>query len=537
MKQNLLLLAAVLGLAETVWADAPRDNFSDLPLFAPKVKNVAVFKNGLAFVVKAGETPLQDGWARLDELPAAALGTLWISTANDANPVSEVVASWEKVADSHELTGMSDLLSANVGHPVVLTCGFGDQARTFEGRLLAAPAEGSPCILLQTTNAGQMSVLSLSKASILSLEVRAQPTIQGPTERQRSCTRIRVGGNPRRAEITVAALEKGLVWSPSYRIAIVGDTHARMEMDAVLMDDAEDLDHTEVSFVVGYPSFSFADVMSPLSLQESVASFVQALGAGGGNWPGRFANGLGQAVLYNSASFDASAPPASGYAAGRAMPGEQSQDLYFYHQQEVTLKKGDRAAYTVFRTDAPCEHVYEWDASDTMNVDERGYRTGPVSKPENQVWHVLRLENRGGPPWTTAPALVLNGGLPLAEDTLNYTPAGGRNSLRLTVATDVPAGQSQIETARRQVNLAGQNYDEVTVAGKLKVSNRKDREISLAVHKSIVGEVLEAPEGKAAKQAVNLAAVNPHSALDWEFKLAAGQDRECGYQYRVLLAR
>jgi hypothetical protein len=59
----------------------------------------------------------------------------------------------------------------------------------------------------------------------------------------------------------------------------------------------------------------------------------------------------------------------------------------------------------------------------------------------------------------------------------------------------------------------------------------------MLVRKSLVGEVLESPDGKASKVARNLTAVNSSSEIEWEFKLAAGQARELAYQYKVLLRR
>ena len=127
--------------------------------------------------------------------------------------------------------------------------------------------------------------------------------------------------------------------------------------------------------------------------------------------------------------------------------------------------------------------------------------------------------------------------MPLAQDTLSYTPPGGRGTLKLTVATDVRAEQSQTEKARRQINLGGYNYDEVAVDGKLRLSNGKNKEIAMLVRKSLVGEVLEAPDGQTSKTARNLTAVNANSDIQWEFKLGAGQARELTYQYKVLLRR
>jgi hypothetical protein len=268
-----------------------------------------------------------------------------------------------------------------------------------------------------------------------------------------------------------------------------------------------------------------------------VAGFVQALASGGSAQAGRYANVMSQSVLYNAARFDASAAPDAGYSVGQPLPGEQNEDLYFYRKSGVTLKQGDRASFCVLKTSAPYEHIYQWEIPDSMNVDYRGYRIDAQNKQENLVWHVLRLENKSQQPWTTAPAFALNGTLPVAQDTLNYTPPGGRSFFKLTVATDVRAEQTQTETARKQVPIAGHNYDEVTVAGKLKLTNGKSKEIAMLIRKSLAGEVLESPDGKVAKVARNLTSVNPNSEIAWEFKLPTGQSRELSYQYKVLLAR
>src|SRR6266571_3762976 len=74
----------------------------ELPLVTPKVKALAAFKNGLGFVFKAAETPLSDGRARLDQVPSAALGTLWIGTTSKAGPVTDVIAYREKVFEERD---------------------------------------------------------------------------------------------------------------------------------------------------------------------------------------------------------------------------------------------------------------------------------------------------------------------------------------------------------------------------------------------------------------------------------------------------
>ena len=74
--------------------------------------------------------------ARMDELPPATLGTLYFGTTSKSGPVTEVVASKAKVVKDTEAISMEELLAANVGHAVRLTCAFGSEARSFEGKLL-----------------------------------------------------------------------------------------------------------------------------------------------------------------------------------------------------------------------------------------------------------------------------------------------------------------------------------------------------------------------------------------------------------------
>jgi len=46
-------------------------------------------------------------------------------------------------------------------------------------------------------------------------------------------------------------------------------------MKATLINDAEDLENVDFFFVVGYPNFLYADVLSPMALQESITQFIQ----------------------------------------------------------------------------------------------------------------------------------------------------------------------------------------------------------------------------------------------------------------------
>ena len=58
--------------------------------WTPKVKSVAVFKNGLGFFLREGEVKLRDGWCAAKEIPPAAFGTLAIYAKSEKQTVDVV---------------------------------------------------------------------------------------------------------------------------------------------------------------------------------------------------------------------------------------------------------------------------------------------------------------------------------------------------------------------------------------------------------------------------------------------------------------
>ena len=150
----------------------------------------------------------------------------------------------------------------------------------------------------------------------------------------------------------------------------------------------------------------------------------------------------------------------------------------------------------------------------------------------------LRLTNSTDHPWTTAPAFVVNGPMPVAQDVLQYTPTGGKSTLKLTVATDVRAEQSQTEVSRTPVEITRRSFEEVVVDGKLSVKNWKKKDVKLIVTKSLVGEVRTAgQDGKVRNTVRSLTANNPSSEIRWEFDLPSNAEKELTYTYKALVAR
>lgn len=537
MRKLIPLCAALICICAPNFAAA-----AELPKLETKVKTVAVFKNGLGFVFRSGTTPLAAGWADMAETPSAALGTLWIGTTNPLERVEEVVAYKGATSIARDAQSLAELLDLNVGQDmgIFYSTGGSGEPKYVLGKLLMSSGQ---IALFEAKSGTGIGKIAIKKDAIQSVDLRgADAVLKTKDTTNANRAKVRVGGKAKSAEITMAYLEKGITWSPSYLVNIRDEKTADITLEAILANDAEDLEDAEISFVVGYPNFQFADITTPLSLQQSVAQFIAAVAAGrsAGSYGGT-SQIMSQSVVFNNAftGYDASAAwrPENTYSATQPMAGESNEDLYLYQQKHVTLKKGDRARYTVFTGKAAYEHVYEWELPDSMNVDPNGYRSGERSDASQgpQVWHVLRLENTTTHPWTTAPALAVNGSMPVAQDTLKYTPPAGKSTLKLTAATDIRAQVEQIEASRTQVDSY---HDKVTVKGKLSLRSYKAKPVTLSVKKSIVGEVAEASDsGKVVKLAKALTAVNSNSQVSWEFELAPGTEKLLTYQYTVMIRR
>jgi len=349
-------------------------------------------------------------------------------------------------------------------------------------------------------------------------------------------------------------LEKGIGWTPSYLVSLKDEKTAELTLQAVVTNDAEDIRNADVFFVVGVPNFAYADIPSPMALEQSLAELMKDEEGGMGARRNNFSNAL-------TAQFQAGIGGGSGGGIGSGGPGANGdfssvvsdlvgapeEDLFLYTHSGTTLKLGERATYNVFSASAAIEHIYEWNIPDTSRVDafnnvqnNATSENTPGGSAMNSVWHSLRLKNSTKFPWTSGPGLVISGTKPVAQDTLPYTPKGASSTLKLTIATDVRASQQELEVDRKlSVPLhTSNNFDLVTVEGTLKLENYKSKDVHLLIHKSLRGEVTSLTnDGKAEKIAHGIASDNPASLITWDLTLKAGAKEEITYRYKVFVRR
>ena len=518
-----------------------------------QVSRVALFKNGLAFILRSGALPGQAGPVQIGPLPVASHGTLWLSY-NPAVSFLNLSSGEETATDMRDAVSIPELLRANVGKKVRLM--FGDKdplegvikayqrpakptpPNPYLDELALPPTPGSEAVLLQTDN-GMVALQPGSVSRIVFLETPVLQVAQEGSRVTLTGDLTRTGANQ---ALTVSYLSKGLTWVPSYVVDISKPKEGMLSAKAEIINEVEDLKGVSVDLVTGFPYLQFSDIISPLAKRESLDAFLNAMSSGASdNRQRREYGALTQQAMYNApdGTFRGASAPMAMPSYGTAAQGVTAEDLFLYPLQNVTLAKDHTGYYPLFSEKVGYEHVYEWEIPDYVTEQEQ-YNQQQAQPGPQVVWHSLRLKNTTKLPWTTAPAETLLAGQILGQAIMPYTPPGGEALLKITQATSVHAEEAELET-NREVNALqryGYSYDRITVEGKLSLHNFKGEAVTVKVTKTVTGDVVSsAPGAKVDKLAKGLRAENPRSRLTWEIPLAAGAETQVAYVYKVLIRR
>lgn len=535
-----ILLAASLAPFAAETADSPS------PL--PKMVAVAAFKNGLAFVLRQDAIPLSAGTGRIAPIPNATLGSLWLSSGTPGSKLDEVVAYRYRIASESVAPSIAAILQANVGKTV--TIGYQDKELTGEvvgiqgptassigvGRVSNDPPVAPRVDYLLLKVEKRLVAIPLGGISLANLP--EDVVLSEKEELPGQALRFKVISGSQKEKLTMGYLEHGLGWTPSYLISLTDEHTAQLTMQAVVTDDAEDIQNADMFFVVGVPNFAYSNTPSPMSLQQSLMEFMRDEEQAK-RQNSMFSNALsGQMVAFDQ---KAMSEPVSLSSSVDDLSGAPEEDLFLYQRSSVTLAKGERASYNVFSGNVDYEHLYNWDVVDQPRVDAFGNVVNANPNPTDKnaadsVWHSIRLKNSTRFPWTSAPALVISGDKPVSQGTMPYTPKGASSATQITIATDIHASHEEREVARQQnvTHRPGYNYDLVTVEGKLTVKNYKSKDVRLSISKSLRGKAeFQSDQGEAVQLAQGIQSDNPASRLSWEITLKPGEERVVTYRYKI----
>ncbi|MEP6900874.1 MAG: hypothetical protein ABJA66_03930 [Actinomycetota bacterium] len=535
-------------------------------LFSPEVKRVAVFKNGYAFTYREGEAQISNGWAYTTNAPIGVLGTIWGYSTSPNVKVMSLLASESETRETERVTDIAEILLANEGARIRFTDTY-NTTKIYEGnyeivsrhRNFAVPVprtdnstdefrEDQIVIALKT----ESGIMLFPVGSLRNIEIVGQPKMEKPKIRKENRLSVKVEGakDGEKINLGVAALERGIRWIPAYRVEVKGTPvkEAKLELEAVLINELTDLSNSEVYFVVGVPHFLFQETMSPLSMNTGFAGVSSYFGAGAGNnRRDSYSNAIMSqvATTKDSNSNEEISPTVSDEEKANTFSAEQ---LFLYQANNINLKKGERASFRLFSLTVPATEVFEWTLNDTPETERRylEYSSSSNSSPlmqdlSSKIWYALRLKNQTGMPWTTAPALSFREWKPMGQDMLSFTPIGGENILRITPATEVIGTHTLEEKSRVQTSLrysgGTYNFDLITVEGTIKLRNIKKEPVEIALTRNFVGEAISATDnGKISREGLNLQSVNPNSVVKWNLTIPGGE-KEIRYTYKIYVRR
>jgi hypothetical protein len=479
------------------------------------VKEVTVFKDGHAFVLQEGSLAVGSGGdVTLDHLAAPVLGTFWPYSAEKGVPLKAVVAGEKRVRTQRTPLGLLEFIEANPGADVMVAekaVASTKEGPRYEATLLGIPQRSAteveaslpPGSGLRLPEKGSVVLLKTAEGTkvlpldrIQDLTLRGQPQKTLATDELRTSLTLTLDWSGRtpapEARVGLAYLQKGLRWIPSYRVELDGKGTASVRLQATLVNNLTDLEDVTAHLVIGVPSFAFAGEVDPMALQKETAQLGGRLGAGYAT-----ANAFSNAIMTQTANVGMLGGDNEQATRGPEIAGgERAEDLYVFTVRGVTLRKGERMVLPVGEASFRYKDVYTLEIPALPPPEVSGQRTLSGRDAEvarmlatPKVIHKVRWTNTGKEPLTTAPALVLSGGRPLAQGLMTYAAPGAWEELEITAAVDVPVMKSEAEVRRVPDAVVWNNdaYTQVFLKGTVTLTNRRGEPVEIEVTRRVLG--------------------------------------------------
>lgn len=503
---------------------APLSALARLP-----VKEITVFKDGLAYVVHEGRMPTDAaGNVAMDYLPTPILGTFWPYSTDSGARLAAVTARQRRVSVERTALTIRDLLEANPGVPVGIEprqgVGFAAEivgvptrsSQELEQTLPPNSGERLPekgsIILLKTVDG--TSAFPMDDIRSITLKGPYKPKAAAEEFRNLLTMRLDWGGKPpaKEAGVGMAYVQKGIRWLPGYRVAIDGKGGANIRMQATLVNELTDIENANANLVIGVPSFAFSGMPDPMSLQQQLAQLGQYF-----ETDSRSRYSLSNAMMTQVAGgfagrpdyAAAEAPAADLGPAPEVTGGSSSEDLFVYNVKNLTLRKGERVVLPVTSLDVKYKDVYVLDVPVAPLIEIQGNIGRPQGDLEAlaaapKVFHKIRFSNGKERPLTTAPALMLLNDGVLGQGMMTYTPPGAEAELSITAAVDVPVRKDEHETSRtpNATQWNGDWYSRVDLQGTLTLTNRKNEAVDIEVTRYVLGQV-DTADGNGKAEMIN----------------------------------
>jgi hypothetical protein len=314
---------------------------------------------------------------------------------------------------------------------------------------------------------------------------------------------------------------------------------AQLRMQAVLVNNSEDIENTQISLIVGVPNIINRDLLSPLALktldpnyrptswreyrQQATQQYMSQ----------RFSNVHTRDIQRDTTPGDTGdqykLPPS----------GEDLGSLYVHKLGKISLRKGERAVLPVMEMDLPMQRFYRWQPGEAQEPSafHRKARQSTEQVKSDRVWEYIELHNRSQIPLTTGPAMVMRKGQLISQDLMRYTPVGGKVELPISVASNLLSNQIKTEVSRetqsRKINHYW--YQKVTYLLKMQIVNFSPQTVSIRVQKDIDGDVVDRLTQAKIDKMGSGSSINPKTSVKFTVKLEPRKSWRTSFRYSTYI--
>ena len=489
-------------------------------VWKPQTRSVAVFKNGLGFFMREGEVKLRDGWCVAQHIPPAAFGTLAIYAFDEKESVDIVGSGPGEVVEFDGRDAPKDSaarrarLEACMNLKVQLNYEHKGQKRSTTGKLVSVGPDFA--VLDNDGSNSAVPVDGITRMQILELPLRIHVMKEDEKDGKKAATN----------KLGMAYLRKGITWIPDYTLKVLDDDTAELTLRGTIVNEAEDLIHTDVNLVVGVPHFVHSDFMAPTAVGQIIRAISttvapQAVATQIMNRAALVSNNSMVSQFDTPGTTTQPAPTEGGNLAAALgnlpqLGGAAATDYTVYTKPNLTLRCGEKAIVTLFTKKIKYSHIYRWSPPETIS-------------------HSLLMHNQTDTAWTTGPCLAISAGQPLGEDLLQYTPKGGKGELPVASAVNIAQEKSEREIDRKlnaHTPARDFNLDLVTLEGKLQLRNYEKRAVDIVITNRIAGKPTSAESGGViAVDSSKLQLLDRAGSITWTIKLEPGEEKMLTYKY------
>ncbi|MFZ4508122.1 MAG: hypothetical protein ACOYON_10565 [Fimbriimonas sp.] len=483
-----------------------------------RIEEASVFRNGLVMVTRMAEVPIGKHSFVLDVLPDVRDGA-FCYRVGEGMRVSEIRTRLkvEKGTEERKASTVSDYLFANKGKVVGLTLVRGEKTEEVKGTITSL--EQSGVTLLQEN--GKLRLIPMGQIQDLDTASLASSVVV-----PRQTVKVTIGmtiETPKASQIRILTLESGAIWTGSYLLDLTGATSARIEGKAQVGISSLKFENTTLKAIAGQPSWSPNSKFDLITGMGGLKAYQfkdqeryrEALGFAKDPYEEaiqavqeqrlrdqRMRIEGPQAVTIASAdalwgNANGNFGLANNREPGRAIDAtmERVDNLFAYPLGTVSMEPGERLTHMLFEQPAEYEPIQLWEVwlgerpyEDRQRYDAQGQ---PIPVNDNLMLSALNVRNQGKVPWTDGLVMVMRDGVPNAQVTMPFTPAGRTAQLVIGTSQDVVGTTSLRQLSAERVLKADVYVNEATLLATLTVRNDRDENVRTEVRASYVGEFFE----------------------------------------------